>query len=221
MIIPVMTSDGSFSLFNKQLGEHYHSTFGAITESRHVFIRHGLMPLISRKNDISIMEIGFGTGLNALLTMDKCFRSIQLYYETIDILPLEQNVITQLNYTENDDLKAFADQFLQMHLSAWNEEVSLNEHFIFKKILISLHEYKPALDFFDLIYFDAFSPGVQPDLWSMEVFEQLYASLKKEGTLVTYSARGLVKSALRNAGFSIERLPGPPGKRHMIRARKL
>lgn len=221
MIIPVMTSDGSVSLFNKQLGEHYHSTFGAITESRHVFIRHGLMPLISRKNDISIMEIGFGTGLNALLTMEKCFHSIQLYYETIDILPLEQNVITQLNYTENDDLKTFADQFLQMHSSAWNEEVSLNEDFIFKKIRISLHEYKPALDFFDLIYFDAFSPGVQPELWSEEVFERLYASLKKEGTLVTYSARGHVKSALRNTGFSIERLPGPPGKRHMILARKL
>lgn len=220
MVIPVMTSDGSASLFNKQIGEHYHSTFGAITESRHVFIQHGLLPVISVKNDIRIMEIGFGTGLNALLTLERCFNLIQVYYETIDILPLAQNVISQLNYTDNDHLKTFSNQFLQMHSTAWNIEVKLNEQFIFKKILLSLQEYQPLADCFDLIYFDAFSPGVQPELWTEKVFGVLHNALKKEGVLVTYSARGLVKSALRNTGFIIERLPGPPGKRHMIRAKK-
>lgn len=220
MIKVVTTADGSSSLFDEHTAEHYHSSHGAITESTLVFITHGLMPLLEERKSLSILEVGFGTGLNALLTMSNCKGRCDVYYEAIDILPLDIPIVEQLNYCEHESLQEHKQDFLHMHKAEWNVPTALRGSFTICKSLIALEDYRPPAARFDLIYFDAFSPNVQPDLWQYEIFERLYASLLLPGTLVTYSARGIVKTALRDAGFKVERLQGPPGKRHVIRARK-
>lgn len=212
--IKVITADKSFTLYVKELDEHYHSVNGAVQESMHVFIDAGLKHI--EKDKISILEIGFGTGLNALLTyneIESCNKEV--YYESIEKYPLNREVIEELHNEEifNSEL------FLKIHQSNWEEEVEISDKFTLKKVKIDLKNYKPKQKF-DLIFFDAFAPDKQPNLWTQEIFAMLYIASNNNGILTTYSAKGIVKQALRNAGYTVKRLKGPAGKRHMVRAIK-
>ncbi|MDY0078175.1 MAG: tRNA (5-methylaminomethyl-2-thiouridine)(34)-methyltransferase MnmD [Bacteroidales bacterium] len=217
----VTTADGSQSISDGRTGETFHSTNGALTESQLVFINNGL-EFYRTENSvaaIAILEIGFGTGLNAWLSLLKSIEWQQLIdYTALEAFPLDIALAEILNYVEKD----FDQQkFMALHLSEWGKPVQLDEYFKLTKIQQDLRQFDAKTDRFDVIYFDAFSPNVQPELWTEEVFSRLFNSLKSGGVLVTYSARGVVKHALRSAGFTVKRLPGPPGKRHVIRALKL
>ncbi len=212
----ILTRDGSHSLYVPGLNEHYHSVHGAIAESLHIFIRNGLQEI--RKPVIKILETGFGTGLNMLLTFLESQKTRQsIHYETIEKYPVPLHVIQQLNYPEL--LNTGKEEFEHVHRAGWNKQVSLGRHFVFKKIQGDMKDC-PIDTGIDIIYFDAFAPGVQPGLWEQPVFDRLYKHLNTGGILVTYSAKGIVKRRLQATGFQVEKLPGPPGKREMIRARK-
>jgi len=214
----VITSDGSHTLYIPGLGEHYHSIHGAIQESEHVFIQTGLAQL-NEKKTIRILEIGFGTGLNALLTLKQATKnSLSIEYTTIEKYPLQPHEYNLLNYGKelgND----WEKPFIALLESPWELKNEITPHFKLNKRAVDL----VAIDFedcFDLIYFDAFGPEIQPDLWSESVFQTMYRALNIGGILVTYSAKGQVRRNLIVAGFTVERLAGPPGKREMLRATK-
>jgi len=211
------TNDGSATLFNPELNEHYHSTFGAYNESMHIFIKNGL--LSSLNNNIGILEIGFGTGLNAILTYEIALqKNLTIKYTGLELFPLNIEIISLLNYEKLIKPSNIA-AFHKMHQLEWNIKTILNNQFHFEKINADLNQYA-FTDSYDLIYFDAFGPDVQPEMWSGTIFKKLFATLNSKGTLVTYSAKGLVKENLREAGFTVTRLQGPLGKRHIIRAIK-
>lgn len=217
-----VTDDGSHTLFVPELGEHYHSVYGAIGESRHIFLEAGFRHIYKPFDKISILEIGFGTGLNALLTyMESEISAIPVEYTTIELNPLKEDVYSILNFDELLNYPGSREIFLRLHQSPWNEQVHLTYGFILHKINISLHEFLPGKEAFDLVYFDAFGPDIQPEMWKEEVFIKMASGLKKDGVLVTYSTKGTVKRNLKNAGFSIEKLPGPRGKREILRAIKI
>jgi tRNA U34 5-methylaminomethyl-2-thiouridine-forming methyltransferase MnmC len=214
----ILTADGSHTLFSERFKEHYHSTYGAITESRHIFINNGLKR-ISEEN-IHILEVGFGTGLNCLLTFLEIHKTFQkVRYESIEPFPVKKSILAELNYPTllgNESINPY-NSIISAIL---DQDVSLNDRFILRKISSKLEN----LDFkqtYHLVYFDAFSPEVQPEMWSEANFKKLYDALLPEGILVTYSCKGVVKRALKSAGFSISKLPGPPGKREMLLAKKI
>ena len=212
-----ITGDGSATLFVPQLKEHYHSIHGAVQESMHVFIRMGLGELTP--GDIAVLEIGFGTGLNMLLTLlhGRNFRSIG--YHAVENDPLEWELVQLLKYEEYLSLPPETGEvFRKIHLADWNSTQKLSENFVLHKIGIDLTDYLPGSNF-DLIYFDAFAPAVQPELWEEDVFIKLYRALHPGGILVTYCAKGEVRRKLQDIGYNVERLPGPPGKREMLRAK--
>ncbi len=219
--ILVQTDDGSSSLFQADLGETYHSHFGAITESEHVFIRNGFLSLNTEKQEITILEIGFGTALNALLTLANTKINQKVHYTGIEKFPVQAELAKQLNYCESVVLQAFEDEFLKMHICDWAKETTITGTFYLTKLNVDIETYYPESEQFDLIYFDAFSPNVQAELWKAEIFRRMFLGLKPGGILVTYCAKGIVKEAMREAGFQVKRLPGPPGKRHMVKAIKL
>ncbi len=213
------TSDGSHTIFNDAVGESYHSQNGSITESLHVFIYSGIAKV--EKNNIRVLEIGFGTGLNALLTALWAKKSQKLVdYTAVEPFPLEDSLVSTLNYTTliNDPQAALL--FRLLHNAPCEAKAGITENFT----LLKLHDRLEKLDLergvFDCVYFDAFSPQVQPELWNLQVFASLFDSLCAGGILVTYSAKGLVRRTMTGAGFKVERLPGPPGKREMLRAKK-
>jgi len=216
----VTTSDGSHTLELPGSKECYHSTHGAIQESRHVFIDAGLRPVVLKKQKppVRVLEIGFGTGLNALLTAQESHVTGPIHYTTVEPLPLSQDLWGSLNY--EDQLSCTKGLFNKLHTCAWGTEVCLTPTFTFHKIQSRVQD-SPFEKGFDVLYFDAFSPDTQPDMWTSEVFHCLNRVLVQGGVLVTYCSKGIVKQCLREAGFSLERLPGPTGKRHMIRASKL
>ncbi len=211
------TDDDSLSVFNSAMNESYHSSFGAITESKIVFIKNGFMALKNSSDRINILEFGFGTGLNALLTFNEA-KNKQIFYKTLELYPLELDFVIYLNYTSSECYKHLESDFLEMHKAAWNVDVAINDHFVLHKSMTDFNDFQTEECFYDLIYFDAFSPEAQPALWSEDVFIKLFDSLKPEGILVTYSSKGIVKKSLRDVGFLVERLKGPPGKRHVLRA---
>lgn len=217
-----ITGDGSHTLYVPELGEHYHSVFGAIAESRHIFLDAGFKHINRPFETIEILEIGLGTGLNALLTfIESEAGRCQVKYTTIELNPLKEDIYSLLNYA---DLLNYRDSwkiFSLLHQSAWNEPVHLTSFFSFYKIKASLQDYQPEKEAFDLVYFDAFGPDVQPEMWTKEVFDKMAFGLKKHGVLVTYSTKGTVKRNLSGAGFSLEKLPGPRGKREILRAIKI
>lgn len=214
-----LTSDGSSTLFSSVFNQHYHSIHGAIQESMHVFIQAGLQEVPQTKPSIRIFEMGFGTGLNALLTyLNKA--SFSLHYVTIEAYPIQEEQISALNYasilSESD-----AAQLLQdLHDHPWGVAEAIREGFILEKHLITLQEYSPE-EGFDLIYFDAFAPSAQPELWTDEIMARMSNFLREGGIFVTYSAKSSVRKALIQAGLQVEKIPGPPGKREMLRARKV
>ncbi len=223
-----LTKDGSHTLFNDQLNESYHSTNGALQESLHVFIEAGLKPQLEKNFDhrIQILELGYGTGLNAILSYIVCNKQqVNCDYTGIEAFPLDSSLIEQLNYSDwmNDYEK---DIFNQMHTCEWNEKIDLNNRFSLQKLHTNIEDMAKnplALmeNHFDLVYMDAFDPAKQPDLWTIDIFNTLYQIMNHGASLVTYSSKGDVKRALRAAGFFVERLQGPIGKRHMLRGRKL
>src|SRR3989339_178829 len=214
----ILTSDGSHTLFVPLLGEHYHSIHGAIQESRHVFIQTGLGPLNAPKC-IKILEIGFGTGLNALLAMQFAHQhQIEILFTTIEKYPLRKDEFSQLNYGSVLG-EEWIPYFQQLHECPWEQLVPISEAFSIQKIRADLLT-ASFIETYQIVFFDAFGPDKQPDLWTVTVFEKLYKSLEKQGVLVTYSAKGQVRRNLKAAGFEVERLPGPPGKREMLRATK-
>lgn len=214
-----LTGDGSQTIFVRDLNEHYHSTFGAINESLHIFIDAGLNFISSSSNKIKILEIGFGTGLNALLTLIEAEKNkLFIDYSSIELFPLEEEIYSKLNYSDHIKYQDIKEVFLKLHECNWERKVDLSNYFSLRKINTSLQDYIPEIQYFDLIFFDAFGPDVQPEMWTFEVFKKMASCMKKGGVLVTYSTKGMVKRNLKEAGFSIEKLPGPIGKREILRA---
>lgn len=212
------TKDGSNTLFVPELNEHYHSVHGALQESQHVFIKHGLEHVLSSKKDIKILEVGFGTGLNAILTYPFALaKKAFIQYDTLEKFPLEQEVVNQLQFDKVILNPELHDVYLKMHAAPWNEPVDLIPYFSLQKMHETLEEYVAPQSYYDLVYFDAFAPEKQPELWSEEMFVKLYNAIRPGGILVTYCAKGSFKRSLKAAGFEVEALPGPPGKREMTR----
>ncbi len=213
------TKDGSHTLFIPQLNEHYHSVNGAIQESLHVFIETGLRQC--QKERIRVFEVGFGTGLNAFLTFLYARESSkQIDYTSIELYPLSGNIVDKLNYPE---LLSVSDKavFEAMHQCAWNKPTAVSNSFQLTKIESDLISWKNSNDEdFDIVYFDAFAPDKQPEMWSQEIFDNLYQMMSQNAIFVTYCAKGMVRRMLQTSGFEVERLPGPPGKREMLRAVK-
>ena len=214
------TADGSHTLFVPELNETYHSVHGAIQESQHVFIKNGLRYFIDKKS-VSILEIGFGTGLNALLTLLATENSSQMVnYVSLEKFPLSNELVQQLNYPTQ--LKLDTDQkkiFNHLHICEWNKLTPITNNFNLLKINKDLTDFHTTTNF-DIVYFDAFAPEKQAELWISEIFLKIYNFLKPGGILVTYCAKGVVKRTIKSVGFQLETLPGPPGKREMIRALK-
>ena len=213
----VLTSDGSHTIYVPELDEHYHSIHGAVQESDFIFIKNGFNA--SRANPVHIFEVGFGTGLNALLTAANSLKNNrEVFYTSIEKYPLANSVINTLNH----HLYSGSDKtiFDKIHSAVWNEMSDICINFHFTKISSDIITYSLTGNY-DLIYFDAFGPDKQPEMWSRDVFERLSAVTNRGGILVTYSAKGEVKRCLRSVGFQVSLLPGPPGKRHMIRAIKI
>lgn len=213
----LITEDGSSSLRRKDLEEGYHSTYGAVSESKHIFIDAGLRN-ISKLDSINILEIGFGTGLNAILSLEYAVEESQyIYYRTIEKYPLEDNIISKLNYGV---FLSLVEEYQSIHACVWNKDIELNPYFTINKIDKPAEGIDFPKDFFHLIYFDAFAPEFEAVLWTKEVFDNIYTSLKQGGILITYCCKGVVKRMLKSSGFRIEKLPGPKGKREILRAVK-
>lgn len=216
----VVTGDGSYTFYLPALKEHYHSTFGALTESMHVFIQSGLLYLAEKK-EIGVLEIGFGTGLNALLTFSAAVgHGYEIVYHALEKYPIDPRQIKDLNYQSLFASDPLPGELIDViHEAPWNSTTVLHPGFLLHKIQADLLTFQP--DFrYDLIYFDAFAPDKQPELWTAEIFERLYNYLNPGGVLTTYSVKGTVKRLLKAAGFQIEKLPGPPGKREILRGIK-
>lgn len=214
-----LTEDGSHSIFSAKYKVPYHSRHGAIIETNHVFIEAGLKTKFDSNTAIGILDIGFGTGLNAFMTLiESDNRSTEIYYEAIEAFPVAENVAREFNYALQLNTKP--EDFLQLHKLAWNETHILSDQFTFKKQLNTFEDFETS-HLFDVIYFDAFAPSAQPTLWETGLLSKMYAYLKPDGILVTYCAQGQFKRNLKAVGFNIEPLPGPPGKREMTRARKV
>jgi len=214
-----ITADGSSTLYVPSMNEHYHSINGAIQESEHVFIDAGLLRV--EKRDIHILEIGFGTGLNAFLTLKEILKNkdLSVYYHTIELYPLELSLIEKLNYGEMICPEQ-KELFLSLHTAPWGKPNAITDRFTLHKLEgdCNKSELPGSLD---LIYFDAFAPEKQPEMWTPAIFDKLYISSSPEAILVTYCAKGEVRRMMQAAGFLMERLPGPPGKRHMLFGKKI
>ena len=214
----ILTKDGSSSLFLPEWNETYHSKFGAIQEAKHVFIKNGLSLLYDKS--VSILEIGFGTGLNCFITfLEAEARKLQINYTGVEAYPISSEELKHLNYVTELQAQNQQGIFDVLHSSVWEIQHKITEDFQLTKRQQFFNEIKDE-NSFNLIYFDAFGARVQPELWTEEIFQLMYNSLKENGILVTYSAKGSVRRALQTVGFLVEKLPGPPGKREMLRATK-
>lgn len=223
-----LTSDGSHSVLFRELNASYHSVHGALAESQHVFIEAGLHNVVKHSNNneqsssrLSIFEMGMGTGLNLLLTYIGAEKLQQeVYYLTVEKFPLEKQITDQLNYCGLLHRPELQKIFNSIHSSAWNQPYNLSSWFCLHKQQIALEDIKIDQRF-NLVYYDAFAPSAQPELWSLSIFQKIYKMLLPGGVLVTYCSKGEVRRNLIASGFGVEKLPGPPGKREIIRARRL
>ncbi len=212
----IKTEDGSVTLKNSLFDETYHSIHGANSESMHVFVDSGLKYL--SKNNVNIFEVGFGSGLNALLTLNYANEHrTNIEYWTIEKFPVSEEII--LEYSRNIANQTQKELFLQIHKADWNKKIQILENFFITKINADLLDYQIVTDV-DLCYFDAFSYDSQPEMWSADIFGKIYEAMNNSGVLVTYSAKGVVKQNLRQVGFQVKRLKGFK-KRHILRAEKV
>jgi tRNA U34 5-methylaminomethyl-2-thiouridine-forming methyltransferase MnmC len=215
-----VTADGSHTFYMPQINEYYHSHHGAIQEAKHVFIKNGLFQFKDFK-EITILEIGFGTGLNALLNCIEAEKmNLKLSYIGLEAYPLSEEEYQDLNFCKHIQDENSTHFFNEIHTSNWNDFTKISACFQLKKVKSTVQEFSFDINSIDLIYFDAFGPRVQPEMWTKEIFANLYKSLKKDGVFVTYCAKGQVKRDLKSVGFILETLAGPPGKREMIRCIK-
>lgn len=214
----MITADGSTTIHITEWDEQYHSRHGAIQEAKHVFIKNGLSLFSGQK--ISILEIGFGTGLNGFITfLEAAKLKLIIDYLGVEAYPLVAEEVEKMNYVEQLNANEFTEVFNKMHQQNWGEKHKISPEFSLTKRQQFFNEINDE-NKFDLIYFDAFGARVQPELWTEEIFEKMYKALKFGGVLVTYSAKGSVRRAMLAVGFSVEKLPGPPGKREMLRGTK-
>jgi tRNA U34 5-methylaminomethyl-2-thiouridine-forming methyltransferase MnmC len=214
----IKTLDGSTTIHLTEWDECYHSKHGAIQEAQHVFIKNGLS--LFQNRNVSILEIGFGTGLNAFITLLESKKMQQsIDYVGVEAYPLAIDEVVLMNYVTELNASQQSAIFDKMHESNWGEKINLTADFSLTKRKQFFEEIND-IDAFDLIYFDAFGYRVQPELWSTTIFEKMYKALKTNGVLVTYAARGVVKRSMIEVGFTVEKLAGPPGKREMFRAKK-
>ena len=219
----IQTRDGSHSLLVPEMNETYHSTHGAITESQYVFIKQGLEYYLSQNPDnevLNVFEVGFGTGLNALLTAEfATSKNITVKYTSLEKNPLAGEVIEAINYPSL--MGGDAQQiFNSLHDADWGSGIEINAHFELEKIQTALQDYSVEGEKFNVVFFDAFAPSKQPEMWAKEMLQKTFDLLLPSGVLVTYCAQGQFKRDLTSCGFEIEKLPGPPGKAEMTRAEK-
>jgi tRNA U34 5-methylaminomethyl-2-thiouridine-forming methyltransferase MnmC len=214
----IKTLDGSTTIHLKEWDECYHSKHGAIQEAKHVFIKNGLS--LFENKPVSILEIGFGTGLNAFITfLESIEKKQQIDYVGVEAYPVDAKEVLGMNYVDELEAGDFESIFQKMHEVGWDQRNEISSEFSLTKRKQFFDEIND-FEAFDLIYFDAFGYRVQPELWSTEIFQKMYSSLKPNGVLVTYAARGVVKRSMIEVGFTVEKLAGPPGKREMFRAFK-
>ena len=219
----IITKDGSTSLFLPALNETYHSRFGAIQEAEHVFIKNGLETYVNKynANQINVLEIGFGTGLNALMTICAAESlTISVNYVAIEAFPVPSELLKQLNYPSLLEMNNQLENFTKLHAVSWEQKHKISSSFELTKYQMLFQD----IDFqntFDVIYFDAFGFDVQPELWTETLFEKMFKALKSNGILVTYACRTVIKKNMLAVGFEVEKLPGAPGKREMLRAFKI
>ena len=219
----ITTCDGSHSLLLEEMNETYHSTKGALQESEYVFIQKGIVDYISDSSakEINIFEMGFGTGLNAFLTLLFSLKNkLKINYYSIETNPISLEVISALNYPDLIDNVEAKDLFNIIHSSPWDKDIVITPNFTLHKVHSNIQTYTLPQDLFDIVYFDAFAPSKQEEVWSVDVLTKIYDCLKQKGTLTTYCAQGQFKRNLKSVGFTVEELPGPPGKKEMTRGRK-
>lgn len=218
----IKTGDGSVTIHLSEWDEQYHSKHGAIQEAQHVFIKMGLEYWVglNKEKQLSILEIGFGTGLNAFITFLEAKKlQLNINYTGVEAYPVSEAEIGELNYAEMLSAENQLDAFRKMHQIPWNTQEAIAENFHLEKQQKRFEKIEDV-NKYDLVFFDAFGARVQPELWTEEIFAKMYSAMKNNGVLVTYSAKGSVRRAMQTAGFIVERLPGPPGKREMLRALK-
>jgi tRNA U34 5-methylaminomethyl-2-thiouridine-forming methyltransferase MnmC len=215
------TRDGSHTLYNSDLDENYHSVHGAVQESIHVFIKAGLDYLLEIKKDIWVLEVGLGTGLNAWLTLNEVLHTdARIHYVGVEPFPIDQATVEQLNYPHFLHSSEYRSRlFYQLHQAAWEKFVQVTPEFELRKMPYTLEDFKSQW-IFDLIYFDAFAPSKHPDIWQKPMLQKLFDITAPGGILLTYCAKGQFKRDLKEIGWKVETLPGPPGKREMTRAVK-
>lgn len=219
----IKTGDGSVTIHLPEWDEQYHSKHGAVQEARHVFLKMGLHFFSENydQKNISILEIGFGTGLNAFLTLIEAKKlDLAIEYTGVEAYPVSSDEISQLNYPEAANAINYSKNFELIHQSGWEQNSKISNYFNLRKEKKKFQNITSENEF-NIIFFDAFGARVQPDLWTEEIFHIMFKALKKNGVLVTYAAKGSVRRALLTCGFQVEKLPGPPGKREMLRAVKV
>lgn len=218
----VSTGDGSHTLFIPALGEHYHSFHSSVREAYHVYVEAGLEWVLERvQGEVEVFEVGFGTGLNALvtaLTAKEAGRSV--HFNSIELYPLEPQMCSALNYCKHIEDAAASKIFESLHAAQWNEQAAIHSNFSLFKFQDDFMKWTPESNAYHLILFDAFGFRAQEELWSVDIFRKCLSMLKPGGALVTYASKGLVRRNMLEAGFLVEKLPGPPGKREMVRAVK-
>ena len=228
-----LTADGSHTLFVPSMDEHYHSVNGAKTEAEHIYINYGLKE--NNASPLNVLEIGFGTGLNAFLTLLEAQKiHKEIIYTSLELYPLSLEVIKKLNYPDII-FPEYANLYFDLHQAKWDEKHKITSYFSIFKVNVdftNIAHPEESVEWrigtidnqpisYDVVYFDAFAPEKQPEMWKQELFDALYTSMNNNGILMTYCAKGVVRRMLQSSGFIVERLPGPPGKREILRATKL
>ncbi len=222
----IVTGDGSKTIHIPEWNEHYHSKHGAIQEAQHVFLHMGLQYYVSQESydqtrGVAILEMGFGTGLNALLTFFEAQNhNIRIEYTGVEAYPISEKEVQAMDYTSLINDKEALTIYTKLHTVLWESEYEITSEFQLLKREQRFEDIEDQQQF-DLVYFDAFGARVQPELWGEDIFSKMYNALRKKGILVTYAAKGSVRRAMQAVGFEVERLPGPPGKREMLRATKM
>lgn len=217
----VSTADGSSSIYIPALDESYHSKFGSIAEAQHIYIENGLQPVAGKKDEINIFEMGLGTGLNVLLTyIFNEETKLKINYTSIEKYPLKPAEVSTLNFLQILHREELNSVFKQIHSEAWGEYMEISTGFTLNKVKADIEDYHFDQSI-DLVYYDAFAPDVQPDLWTTEIFERIYRAMGNDAVLMTYCVKGMIRRTLKDIGFGVQKLKGPAGgKREILQAVK-